>query len=62
MKCIFRIVIICVAVGVATAEAGEGDGFVTDLGQGWRLTVGSQFNFNAKGRLGVKSMELTVIM
>lgn len=35
--------------------AGEGDGFVTDLGHGWRLTVGPQFNFNAKGRLGVKS-------
>lgn len=60
MKCIFRIVIICVAVGVATAEAGEGDGFVTDLGQGWRLTVGSQFNFNAKGRLGVKSRAMPV--
>ena len=37
--------------GVVTAE----DGFNTELGHGWRLTVGPQFNFNAKGRLGVKS-------
>ena len=28
--------------------------FVTDLGKGWRLSVGPQFGFNASGRLGVK--------
>lgn len=31
------------------------DGFNTSWSEGWRLTVGPQFNFNAKGRLGVKS-------
>lgn len=40
--------------------AGEGDGFVTDLGHGWRLSVGPQFNFNAKGKLGVKSSAMPV--
>ena len=29
--------------------------FVTDLSKGWRFSVGPQFNFNASGRLGVKS-------
>lgn len=28
--------------------------FVTDLGKGWRFSVGPQFGFNASGRLGVK--------
>lgn len=43
-------------IGLSLAGfAGEGDGFVTDLGHGWRFTVGPQFNFNARGRLGVKS-------
>ena len=60
MKCIFHTVIICVAAGFAVAEASEGDGFVTDLGHGWRFTAGPQFNFNAKGRLGVKSWAMPV--
>ena len=42
------------AVAVSTAVVADAE-FVTDIGQGWRLTVGPQFNFNAKGRLGVKS-------
>ena len=43
---------------VAMAFAGTivaDDGFNASWGEGWRFTVGPQFNFNAKGRLGVKS-------
>lgn len=47
-----RNLIFCAAAGLAAAAFA--DGFNTDLGHGWRLTVGPQFNFNAKGRLGVK--------
>lgn len=46
-------VILLVLASAATLAADAE--FITDLGQGWRLTVGPQFNFNAKGRLGVKS-------
>lgn len=38
------------AAGLAIAD----DGFNTSWESGWRLTVGPQFNFNAKGHLGVK--------
>lgn len=36
------------------ASAKGADGFNTSWGGGWRLTIGPQFNFNAKGRLGVR--------
>lgn len=42
---------------VLAVECGYAE-FITDLGKGWRLTVGPQFNFNANGRLGVKSEAL----
>lgn len=60
MKCILHAVIVCVAAGSVVAEASEGNGFVTDLGHGWRLTAGPQFNFSAKGRLGVRSRAMPV--
>lgn len=34
--------------------------FVTDIDKGWRLTVGPQFNFNARGRFGVKGGAIPV--
>lgn len=42
-----------VAVCAAAAAFGE-DGFNTSWRDGWRLTVGPQFNFGVGGRLGVK--------
>lgn len=48
---VLSMVLVCM---MASAE------FVADLGKGWRLTVGPQFNFNAHGRLGVKSAAIPV--
>lgn len=42
------------AVAVSTAVIADAE-FATDFGSGWRLTVGPQFNFNAKGHLAIKS-------
>ena len=47
--------------GLAMAVLAESeDGFNTSWGSGWRLSVGPQFNFNAKGRLGVKPLAMKV--
>jgi len=41
---------------IANAE----DGFLTDFSSGWRFTAGPQFNFNAKGKLGVRNGAIPV--
>ena len=51
MKRITSAIIFC----LSTALAWSDDGFNAELGHGWRFTAGPQFNFGAKGRLGVKS-------
>ena len=38
----------------ALAMADEGNGFNSSRSEGWRFRVGPQFNFGAKGRLGVR--------
>ncbi len=45
---------VAIAACASFAVSGEGDGFNTSWSEGWRFTVGPQFNFGAKGRLGVK--------
>ena len=52
MKRLLSVVIVLCA---ALAMADEADGFNSSWGEGWRFRVGPQFNFGAKGRLGVKS-------
>ena len=47
------------AGGLACAAYAE-DGFQKDLSTGWRFSVGPQFNFNANGRIGVKSGAISV--
>lgn len=56
MKRITSAIIFC----LSTALAWSDDGFNAELGHGWRFTAGPQFNFGAKGRLGVKSGAVTV--
>ena len=51
MKHVFFAMAFSFYAGIVLAD----DGFNTSLGSGWRLTFGPQFNFNAKGRLGVKA-------
>ena len=46
--------IVFVAGLLLASTVASADGFNTSWDEGWRLTVGPQFNFNAKGRLGVK--------
>ena len=52
--------VIVILAGVIACAANAEDGFQTNLSGGWRLTVGPQFYFNAKGRLGVKSGAIPV--
>lgn len=52
-------VVFLAVLGLFMAVMAE-DGFNTELGHGWRLTIGPQFNFNAKGRLGVRSGAIPV--
>ena len=47
------------AAAVSAAVVADAE-FVTDLGQGWRLTAGSQFGFGASGRLGVNGGAIPV--
>ena len=44
----------------AIAMADEGNGFNSSWSEGWRFTVGPQFNFAAKGRLGVKPGAISI--
>ena len=60
MKCYFCSVFMGAVSFLTVAAAAEGDGFVTDLSRGWRFSAGPQFNFGAKGRLGVKSGSVSV--
>ncbi len=52
-------IVFWVVLGLAVATTAE-DGFNTELGHGWRLMIGPQFNFNAKGRLGVRNGAIPV--
>ena len=45
---------------LACVVAFADDGFNTSWGDGWRLTVGPQFNFMTKGRVGVKGSAIPV--
>ena len=48
-------------VGLAAAAIADcEDGFNTSWGDGWRFSVGPQFNFSANGRLGVKGRAIPV--
>ena len=52
---------VLLSVGLSLAALAESeDGFNTSWSDGWRLTVGPQFNFNSKGRLGVKREAIPV--
>ena len=51
MKYIFFVSAFAFSAGLAMADSS----FNTSWTEGWRFTVGPQFNFNANGRLGVKS-------
>ena len=46
--------IVVIFAGVLVCNACAEDGFQTGFSSGWRLTAGPQFNFNAKGRLGMR--------
>ena len=52
--------IIAVAASCLVWTALAEDGFNTSWSEGWRLTVGPQFNFNARGKLGIKSSAIKV--
>ncbi len=49
-----RILSVVFAACVSFAIADAGNGSSSSYGGGWRLTIGPQFGFGAKGRLGVK--------
>lgn len=46
---------VAIVLCAALAMADEDSGFNSSWSEGWRVRVGPQFNFGAKGRLGVKS-------
>jgi hypothetical protein len=52
-----KIVLFAIAAAAVCAADAE---FATDLSSGWRLTVSPQFNFNMKGRMGVKQSAIRV--
>ena len=54
-KTVIAVAVLCF-VGVAIAE----DGFNTSWSDGWRVTAGPQFDFRARGRLGVKASAIPV--
>ena len=49
-----RLLSVVIALCAALAVADEGNGLNSSWSEGWRVRVGPQFNFGAKGRLGVK--------
>ena len=51
MKRLLSVVVISCA---ALVVADESNGFNSSWSEGWRFRVGPQFNFGAKGRLGVR--------
>lgn len=56
MKKQMMFVVVVGLTGMAVAE----DGFNKSWTDGWRLSIGPQFNFNAKGSLGVKPAAVRV--
>ena len=51
---------VVVLLGTLSFMANAEDGFQTGFSSGWRFTVGPQFNFNAKGRFGVRNGAIPV--
>ena len=49
-----RLLSVAIVFCAALAMADEDSGFNSSWSEGWRVRVGPQFNFGAKGRLGVK--------